>query len=1146
MSASASAVAPPLSEALRTRGRRLAIASHPAGNTFRMVFSQHLPTLALVGLGASELEVGLQNAFVFAFIALQLPTLRAVSRFSKRSILLASHAFALLAALPLVFWSSIEALPGATPVAVAMASFAFVAMGLCVGETVWFPLLRGFVEPERIGRFFGTLRTGWHLALILFYAGSQRWLEQHPGGFGALFATGWALGLLRTFLIARLPERSERTGERIRARQALALVRDPRMRGYLLTVAWTSAVRVAAIPFAIVMMRRVAGVSGGDVLYTTVAYFSGGLVSLYLWGRVVDRAGAVPVLRATLIGQALVIAALAGFEPGASAVPVMVVWFFAVAVLASGFGVADTHLLFGLAPAEAPARTLVLGAVVVGIAAGLTPIGAGAVLDAALGGGHDLAVYRAFFGSLGGLALLALIPLRGLRRTGVVCVLAWLGAVAPGGSARAADQIHWTITGQTAVSFDWRGTAQEDFIRYGTASGSYSDAVIAAAPTPLPFSSAGPFWEAQLTNLAEDTLYFYSIADGPEHSFRTPRVRGDAYFTVYAEADIGETTSYSRMGPVQDLIAAGAPSFVLAAGDLSYGNSHGQASVDQHFDDVMPWSRDAAYMPAWGNHEWDSSGDDLRNYKGRFDLPNSRASPGSPAISCCGEDWSWFDYGNARFIAYPEPWSGAWADWSVQADALMDAAELDPELDFVVTWGHRPAYSSGHHPGSSTLASILDALGADHPKYKLNLNGHSHDYERSYPQSGVVHLTVGTGGSTLEIDGACLWLTCNQPAWSAFRAMRLGALRLDFSSDAIQGAFLCGPASSRDDIDCTPGEVVDRFRIAAGTRIEYGLADGWTHQEGAPGTLALAEDPSIGMVATIGVPAGSAGGGLSASRHDLPGYSPKDGAFVELDYDSLDASLSGATASLDLALEVECVDGSLHRIGMGITRAGGVDRFATRYDAAFLESDVPAGVSIAEGTLGLLGGDDQLRPYFRAADGSLYHPFASWDVSALADPPSCALANRFAADTGVGASVEASVRLQTIALPEPGATPGLLGGGLVLLALSGRRRRRDRATSAAVAWRSRGRTRSAGARCRTRRSRSPGTRAAAPRTAPGPRGAPRGRPGTCAGRGRTRGCGVPCARGRSGRARRTRARRGSRSPTGTSAPSRREASVRAA
>ena len=110
----------------------------------------------------------------------------------------------------------------------------------------------------------------------------------------------------------------------------------------------------------------------------------------------------------------------------------------------------------------------------------------------------------------------------------------------------------------------------------------------------------------------------------------------------------------------------------------------------------MRWSERAAYMPAWGNHEWQNpSGDDLRNYKGRFDFPNPQASLGSPAVSCCGEDWYWFDYGNTRFINYPEPWSGAWTDWRTKAGNLMAAAQADPEIAFVVTFGHRPAYSSG-------------------------------------------------------------------------------------------------------------------------------------------------------------------------------------------------------------------------------------------------------------------------------------------------------------------------------------------------------------------------------------------------------------------------------------------------------------------
>ena len=413
-----SAVAPPLSAEDCARGRRLAITSHPLGNTFRLIFTQHLPTLALVSLGASEFQVGLQSSFVFVFIALQLPTLRAVGRFSKRSLLVASHTFAVMTALPLVFWAELEALPGSRPVDLAMLSFGLVAVGVCIGETVWFPMLRAFVLPERIGRFFGTLRTGWHLALIFFYLFSQWWLDRHPGDFATLFGVGWALGFARTFLIARLPERSERTGERIRAREALALLRDPRLRRYLEAVAWGHAIRMAAVPFVIVMLRRVVGFTDTEVMLTTVAHFTGGVASLYAWGRAVDRVGAIAVLRWTSAGQAVLLVALFFFAPVEHVVGLMVGWFFLLSVLASGFGVADTHVLFELTPPEAPTRTLVLGAVGVGIVTGSLPILAGALLQVFLPEGEAgaLGVYQFFFAGLGMATLLVLRPLRRLSR----------------------------------------------------------------------------------------------------------------------------------------------------------------------------------------------------------------------------------------------------------------------------------------------------------------------------------------------------------------------------------------------------------------------------------------------------------------------------------------------------------------------------------------------------------------------------------------------------------------------------------------------------------------------------------------------------------------------------------------------------------
>lgn len=401
------AAAPPLSDAQRALGRRLAISSHPAGNTFRLIFTQHLPTLALVALGASELWVGVQSAFVFVFIVLQLPTLRWMARIPKRRILIASHTFALLGAAPLMFFGSLEALPGSEPLLLAMLCFGLVAIGVCVGETVWFPLLRAYVEPDRIGRFFGVLRTGWHLALIVFYLGSLRWLDANPGVFAPLFVVGWTLGALRIFALVFLPERSERTGERIRVREAFARARDPRIRRYLLVASSITAARMAAIPFVIVMLRRVAGLDESAVLATTAAHFAGGLASLYLWGRITDRVGPVAVWRATALAHAVLLAGLALLPASGLTPEVFVAWFFALSVASSGFGVADTQLLFGLTPPEAPARTLVLGAVVVGFLAGLAPIAAGGAVTLGLTQVDPLFVYRVLFVGLGGLATVA-------------------------------------------------------------------------------------------------------------------------------------------------------------------------------------------------------------------------------------------------------------------------------------------------------------------------------------------------------------------------------------------------------------------------------------------------------------------------------------------------------------------------------------------------------------------------------------------------------------------------------------------------------------------------------------------------------------------------------------------------------------------
>ena len=367
-----------------------------------------------------------------------------------------------------------------------------------------------------------------------------------------------------------------------------------------------------------------------------------------------------------------------------------------------------------------------------------------------------------------------------------------------------ADEIHYTFTGPTSVTFDWRGTATA--IQYGPTT-SYGTTGPAHAPTPMPFSSAGPFQEADLTGLQAGTTYHYSIGGRPDATFETEPT-GSLRFDV--AADVGSSAQYPNVGTTMAQIAADRPDFVLMVGDLTYGNVEGQGAVDQHFNDAMAWSQTAAYMPAWGNHEWDTpAADDLRNYKGRFALPNSQRALGSPGPGCCDEDWSWFDAGGVRFISYPEPYSGGstWTDWANRADAIMAAAQSDPSINYIVTFGHRPAYSTGFHPGDANLASVLDSLGDKYSKYVLNLNGHSHDYERFQPIHRITHITTGGGGSALEPP----WTSADPR--TAFRAMHLEHLRIDVTSTGMRIDAICGPPTSRDDVSCAQSSVMDSYRI---------------------------------------------------------------------------------------------------------------------------------------------------------------------------------------------------------------------------------------------------------------------------------------------------------------------------------------------
>jgi hypothetical protein len=94
----------------------------------------------------------------------------------------------------------------------------------------------------------------------------------------------------------------------------------------------------------------------------------------------------------------------------------MVGFFFVFTALAAGFGVADTHVLFGLAPEREATATLVIADVMTSLAYGAAPFLVGVALDFAIAAGADpTTAYRWVFAGAGAVMAFAPLPLRAFR-----------------------------------------------------------------------------------------------------------------------------------------------------------------------------------------------------------------------------------------------------------------------------------------------------------------------------------------------------------------------------------------------------------------------------------------------------------------------------------------------------------------------------------------------------------------------------------------------------------------------------------------------------------------------------------------------------------------------------------------------------------
>lgn len=252
--------------------------------------------------------------------------------------------------------------------------------------------------------------------------------------------------------------------------------------------------------------------------------------------------------------------------------------------------------------------------------------------------------------------------------------------------------------------------------------------------------------EAHLCGLRPDTTYRYQIVSGaarsPIYELRTapdPSPDGEIAIAVAGDSRGG----YDVWGRLAAQLAARAPDFLIWSGDTVLLGQL-QPEWDAFFAAGEPLLTRVPIIAAHGNHEASAV-----NHYAQFALPGDE------------ENYA-LRYGPVRLITVndspPEP-----ADLDGRTRSFLNRALAEPPAPWTIVDHHRPMYSAAYHGSDLSLRAswgpLIEAGGVD-----LVVNGHEHNYERTYPmvagapaERGPVYLITGGAGAPLHESGTGPW-----------------------------------------------------------------------------------------------------------------------------------------------------------------------------------------------------------------------------------------------------------------------------------------------------------------------------------------------------------------------------------------------------
>ncbi|MCB0912019.1 MAG: metallophosphoesterase family protein [Propionibacteriaceae bacterium] len=364
---------------------------------------------------------------------------------------------------------------------------------------------------------------------------------------------------------------------------------------------------------------------------------------------------------------------------------------------------------------------------------------------------------------------------------GSALVLTSLASAAPVAHADATIQVKDLVLTVGATSSErgvaWLGgVGVDDHIQLTQVTGRSHHRTTTVAPTSAGTAGEQTGWEwnqATLRGLKTHTTYSYRICSAAgsctdAHRFRTGSA-GNFSFLVYGDPQVyvqkgGNPTTAVVDGWTQTLAeSTGAfpkTAFLLTAGDQV--DSYNVSAQPAEWDGFLSPEQLTTYglAPNVGNHDDASTTGYL--YAQHFALPNLSTTGQSAA----GTGDYWYTYNGVLFLSI----NSNSLDFAGHEAFLEQAVKAAPKARWRILSFHHAPFSSADHPLDSNVAQIreqftpvISKLGID-----LVLNGHDHDYTRSYLMDGDSVASPQAGGHVTAKPGQVLYITTNSASGGKF------------------------------------------------------------------------------------------------------------------------------------------------------------------------------------------------------------------------------------------------------------------------------------------------------------------------------------------------------------------------------------------